>query len=1031
MQATLRVVSTPTADTPSTVVVLNCDDKQYMIGNMGEAVQRTMNELGVRLVKTHDFFLTGRSEWRNLGGLLGMALTKADQVIASNQDKNSKNLEKITLNVFGPPNLNYTIATTRRIIFKRGMPLNTLEIRDDPPRGEDQEILHTFADDNLKLYPMSISPQDKQSSPASSTSRRRKRSHDEMNDVQTSPPKSPESPPSDPKQTVDQVARKVVTDMFNSTWSKDAFFESKLSEVKLPAKVFWRAPGSDKVEPFDWSAAPQDPVVLVREPWPATQVKWLPDVERAPQAVSYLIKTCDMRGKFDKAKAEELKVPKGKIRGVLAQGQSIQLESGETITPEMVIGPTRVGLAFGVIDLPTADYVGPLISRSEWQMPEIKDNLKLIVWILGPNVASDPALKSFMESLPDVKHLVSSQDLSSNPIMFKKSAGSLLRLSKADEKRFRVPFEGTPILTQSGVGSPKREKSITLPGNAEPIKLCDEYLLKPTFKLHEVNPNNNGPAFNPEVALQKLNGDVIEASSKAKSKIAESASELREWWEKMPCPEAEVIPLGTGSALPSLYRNVSATLIRVPGYGSYLLDCGEGTLGQLQRAFSPSEFLEVMDELRLIYLSHSHADHILGTISVVKAWYNVVHKGQRSNNNFRKALSDAIKYPANAIASRRLGLVASKPLHDWFREYSGVEDFGYSQTWPVFARGGELELVAEKSSGGMMPLVPKSRYEHLFGLQDIQTCFVRHCQNAQAVSLTWPESTRVDHSYYGSKPFKVSYSGDCRPDYVKFPAIGMHSTLLIHEATFEDGLIKDAKAKRHSTTSEALGVGARMRAKCVLLTHFSQRYQKLPVMVREPRENDGEPIADEPIVEEPSDNVVAATTEEHDEDAMDVDPEAYDVPPEANDFFGDLDAMDGFVAPAVNTKPRKLPQAGYVEMVKAAGGLVLPKEIARAADPDDPSSTKIIIGGDMRVGFASDLMRIKMGEFAELEYFVPAMEKLFAEDASEEAAVEKGGEAEEKADEVENKAKKGGDKQKQQKQKQKNKNKAQPEAQEN
>lgn len=35
--------------------------------------------------------------------------------------------------------------------------------------------------------------------------------------------------------------------------------------------------------------------------------------------------------------------------------------------------------------------------------------------------------------------------------------------------------------------------------------------------------------------------------------------------------------------------------------------------------------------------------------------------------------------------------------------------------------------------------------------------------------------------------------------------------------------------KRHSTTSEAIQVGQDMEAKFTLLTHFSQRYAKIPL----------------------------------------------------------------------------------------------------------------------------------------------------------------------------------------------------------
>lgn len=56
----------------------------------------------------------------------------------------------------------------------------------------------------------------------------------------------------------------------------------------------------------------------------------------------------------------------------------------------------------------------------------------------------------------------------------------------------------------------------------------------------------------------------------------------------------------------------------------------------------------------------------------------------------------------------------------------------------------------------------------------------------------------------------------------------MNSDLLIHEATMEDELAGEAVVKMHSTTSQAIAVGNNMKAKFILLTHFSQRYAKLP-----------------------------------------------------------------------------------------------------------------------------------------------------------------------------------------------------------
>ncbi|MGH9843721.1 MAG: MBL fold metallo-hydrolase, partial [Blastocatellia bacterium] len=67
----------------------------------------------------------------------------------------------------------------------------------------------------------------------------------------------------------------------------------------------------------------------------------------------------------------------------------------------------------------------------------------------------------------------------------------------------------------------------------------------------------------------------------------------------------KIIPLGTSSGKPTLYRNVSATA--VVGDGEWwLFDCGEGTQMQIARAgLSPQK-------LAGIFITHLHGDHFNG-----------------------------------------------------------------------------------------------------------------------------------------------------------------------------------------------------------------------------------------------------------------------------------------------------------------------------------------------------------------------------------------------------------------------------------
>ena len=45
----------------------------------------------------------------------------------------------------------------------------------------------------------------------------------------------------------------------------------------------------------------------------------------------------------------------------------------------------------------------------------------------------------------------------------------------------------------------------------------------------------------------------------------------------------------------------------------------------------------------------------------------------------------------------------------------------------------------------------------------------------------------------------------------------------------EDGMEMEAKIKTHSTISQAVEVGRLMKSKFTILTHFSQRYAKIPL----------------------------------------------------------------------------------------------------------------------------------------------------------------------------------------------------------
>jgi len=783
MRSWVQIITTPTADTPGTTVLLHFDRSRYLFGNISEGTQRACVQGRVGLSKVNNVFLTGIVNWATTGGIVGMILTLADIAITQSADLEVKlrrdkgpYVDRPRLSLYGGKNLTHLLATTRKFVFRKGMPLDVHEIKGDQEQDDakTRDLMPTYIDENIKVWAMKIKV-DTWSPTA------RKRSHDEMSEnspVQSKASTSEDGMSKDELEHLnDQIRRGVVSHMFDSDWQLDALKSMKLSEVKMPAAIFIK--NSDgKIEKYEGLLPGGDELVpdidvLVRMPWPGASIESLPPTTPSNEVISYIVKNHPQRGKFNPVQAKRLGVTPGPNFRKLTEGQSVVTEDGKTVTPEMVLAPEKQGGGFAIVELPDRSYIDNLISREEWSSKEVMDGIGAIIWILGKGVVEDARLLEFRNAHSNLSHIVSSPDILPNRLSLDDAAAAAIRLNLLDPERFPVPVYDN--ILSSG---PKPIKYIkALPG-----------LIIQLEPKMETQTDSVIPFLDTAGVIENANAEVQRLAEIARTTVNDPIyqTKLDVVQKDIPSKDAEVITLGTGSALPSKYRNVSATLLRVPGYGNYLFDCGENTLGQMKRVFG-AELPQVLKDLKLIWISHLHADHHLGTAAVIKEWYDETGREQTMQSN-------------------RLMVASDRGMLDWLAEYSEVEDYGYSR----------LHLVAMNGFKSSQKMFDKSHTE-TYGLSSITACPVDHCRGALAVVLTFPNS------------LKVAYSGDCLPSN-EFARIGKGATLLIHEATLDDELASDALAKKHSTTSGALRVGKLMGARRILLTHFSQRYQKIPVM---------------------------------------------------------------------------------------------------------------------------------------------------------------------------------------------------------
>lgn len=271
--------------------------------------------------------------------------------------------------------------------------------------------------------------------------------------------------------------------------------------------------------------------------------------------------------------------------------------------------------------------------------------------------------------------------------------------------------------------------------------------------------------------------------------------------------------LGTGSAIPSKYRNgkskdivyillyciVTSMEIAFNNEKSLLLDSGEGCCGQLWRIYQHSSktMFDVAGSVFCVLISHDHADHHLGLLLLL-------------------ALRSQSK------ASQPLLVIGPLSMSYWLSEYCSHHDSS-SFTFvncDLFVNSRDYNEMEAQTKSEAMKFLGKH-----FGLTELVAVPVKHCHLSFAFVLNMKSLRNTT----GDKPrsWKLVYSGDCRPSQSLVDA-GYDANILIHEATFDETMTEEAKAKNHCTVLEAIDVGQQMHAENIILTHFSQRYPKIP-----------------------------------------------------------------------------------------------------------------------------------------------------------------------------------------------------------
>ncbi|KAH6832454.1 tRNAse Z4 [Perilla frutescens var. hirtella] len=588
-------------------------------------------------------------------------------------------------------------------------------------------------------------------------------------------------------------------------------------------------------------------------------------------SVIYICELAEIKGKFDPQKAVALGLRPGPKFRELQLGNSVKSDSQDIMVhPSDVLDPSIPGPIVLLVDCPTSSHFRDLLSLqcldpyyidTSNEEPESSKIVNCVIHLTPLSVTQTDDYQMWMSKFGEAQHILAGHEMKNTEVpILKASARIAARLNYLCPQFF--PSPGFWSLQNLGLPSEAQapHKDLLLKNKLISAENLLKFTMRPYANLGLDKSSIPNLSSHSDI-IEELLSDIPEARDASQQVTrfwsdngsitidktsTEASNDMTEepWLHEGALPscleditreDMEIVLLGTGSSQPSKYRNVSSIFINLFSKGGLLLDCGEGTLGQLKRRFGVKGADEAVRGLRCIWISHIHADHHTGLARILALR--------------RDLLKGSPHEPVIVVGPKQLKrfIDAYQRLEDLDMQfldcYQTTEEQGNptsSQNTKngnavdstLFARGSRMQSYTKRppsptrnpAAVSILKSLKKALSEA--GLEALISFPVVHCPQAYGVVLQ--AASRINRAGKTIPGWKVVYSGDTRPCQALVEA-SQGATVLIHEATFEDGMMDEAVARNHSTTKEAVEVGDSAGAYRIILTHFSQRYPKIPV----------------------------------------------------------------------------------------------------------------------------------------------------------------------------------------------------------
>lgn len=270
--------------------------------------------------------------------------------------------------------------------------------------------------------------------------------------------------------------------------------------------------------------------------------------------------------------------------------------------------------------------------------------------------------------------------------------------------------------------------------------------------------------------------------------------------------DLDVVFLGTAASVPTAGRGLSSILVRRGG-DRLLVDCGEGTQRQLMRSTG-------LAELDLVFITHLHADHVLGLPGMLKTFamrdrerplHLVGPPGLERFMHDMGRVIGRLTYDIDVLELRSgVAWQGEDYVVEAVRTQHGIPSIGF--LLDEDDRPGRFDVEAATALG----VAPGADFGVLQRGGEVTAADGRAVRAADVVG-----EDRLGR--------RVLYTGDTAPCHEVTDA-AHEATLLVHEATFLDEDAERARMTGHSTARAAGRIAAEADVSMLVLTHVSTRY---------------------------------------------------------------------------------------------------------------------------------------------------------------------------------------------------------------